>query len=429
MPFVLNQLVVVKSRTGPNQNKQGGVARISGCSLAEGLFDVKYVIGGGYEKHVCQRFIQAYTQLQPRQKKPPSRLIAEESDDESSTKQGAPPVCKRTYGLSLDKPKPKPMPKPMPEPQIVASSKLCRHAMSHPALSRPAMPFPVCSRPAFIIDQLVSVSSRTGPGENNPGGVGRITKVSKTVSDGGHSTFAFDVKYVIGGSEKNVAAVHIAAHNPLISFASRSPKVSEALKAPQTPKTALERGHTKPSAKSSKSRKASLKSSKATKPNKASTKSSTSLPFVKKIKKVVVKKGQARMKAAHQTAGAVKKSQTPSRQHRVLVAQSANESFSPCGVSIRTSRGGGASLAPESWTPIGEMFLSGRRSLHRKRAAPIPAESGHDQTQTQTAGTDNTADGLRSSKRLRRGQVDYRLMNTHGCRTAGAIAAGGNARN
>lgn len=381
--YVLNQLVIVESRTGPNQNRPGGVARVTGCS-AEGLFDVKYVIGGGYEKQVCQRFIRAYASTlipQPRQKRAPSRLISEESDDEGSKKQGTPSaVRKRVCGLGTDNSKLKPKSKPNPKPQLDKSANTSR-----PAMPRPAMSFPVCNRPPFAIDQLVSVSSRTGPGENSPGGIGRITKVTKMIKDAGHSAFTFDVKYVIGGSEKNIAARHMAAHNPLVGVVSRSPKIPKAPKA----EPALKKHRAKPSAKGT-------RSSKATKPSASAS----------SVKKVVVKKIQARMKA-----GTAKKTQTPSKQRQVLATHPMNKSFSPCGASLRTGHGASASHAPESWTPIGEMFLSGRRSLAQKRVAPVPVQS-------QTSGSDNTADGPRP-KRTRQGQVDNRVMNSHGCRPAG----------
>jgi hypothetical protein len=73
---------------------------------------------------------------------------------------------------------------------------------------------------SLAVGHTVVVASRTGPGENNPGGVGRVRKVHREEADGGTeggtagggtgggtaggTIVGFDVRYVLGGSEKNV---------------------------------------------------------------------------------------------------------------------------------------------------------------------------------------------------------------------------------
>jgi hypothetical protein len=55
---------------------------------------------------------------------------------------------------------------------------------------------------ALEIGHTVFVASRTGPGENNPGGVGRVRKMHMDSTE--TTIVSFDVRYVLGGSEKKV---------------------------------------------------------------------------------------------------------------------------------------------------------------------------------------------------------------------------------
>jgi hypothetical protein len=62
----------------------------------------------------------------------------------------------------------------------------------------PEQPSTACNPLACGVQlgQVVNVISRTGPGSNKPGGQGRVVKM--------HEDGSFDVKYVLGGREKNV---------------------------------------------------------------------------------------------------------------------------------------------------------------------------------------------------------------------------------
>lgn len=71
-------------------------------------------------------------------------------------------------------------------------------------------------QPNFKLNQLVSVQSRTGPNENKPGGVGKISEVSE---DG----TLFTVKYVLGGKETGIHKQFISAHSFDIEARPRQP--------------------------------------------------------------------------------------------------------------------------------------------------------------------------------------------------------------
>jgi hypothetical protein len=57
----------------------------------------------------------------------------------------------------------------------------------------------------FTENEIVEVASRTWPGVNKPGGVGRIIRV------GGDSTY--DINYILGGRERSVEARYITSVN------------------------------------------------------------------------------------------------------------------------------------------------------------------------------------------------------------------------
>eukprot|EP00505_MAST-04D_sp_SCG-Rhode-Island_P001823 Stramenopile-MAST_4_protein_1823 len=74
----------------------------------------------------------------------------------------------------------------------------------------------------FCLREFVNVQSRTWPGINKPGGVGRITKIDPV-------TNTVCVKYVLGGSEKNVDVKYcstIDTNAPLVGSPTRKRKVS-----------------------------------------------------------------------------------------------------------------------------------------------------------------------------------------------------------
>ena len=60
---------------------------------------------------------------------------------------------------------------------------------------------------SFTLGQLVNVASRTTPGINKPGGVGKVTNISN--EDG---VMRVDVEYVLGGKEKFIELEFVADH-------------------------------------------------------------------------------------------------------------------------------------------------------------------------------------------------------------------------
>ena len=78
---------------------------------------------------------------------------------------------------------------------------------SSPLVPAPEPTAPLAPAPApvvvdFKVGDVVEVAARTGPGQNKPGGVGRIMAVHSNEEDNGRT---YDIKYVLGGREKNVA--------------------------------------------------------------------------------------------------------------------------------------------------------------------------------------------------------------------------------
>ena len=78
----------------------------------------------------------------------------------------------------------------------------------------------------FALKEMVVVQARTHPGFNKPGGAGKITKVNyekgcdKPLTDGSRdgkrtSDYTYNVKYILGGTEKRVDAQWITSKNPL----------------------------------------------------------------------------------------------------------------------------------------------------------------------------------------------------------------------
>ena len=75
--------------------------------------------------------------------------------------------------------------------------------------------------PRFTVGDLVEVAPRTHPGLNFPGGTATIREIhdersidSETMRDGSArrtTSFTYDVKYVLGGSEKRVDAQWLSA--------------------------------------------------------------------------------------------------------------------------------------------------------------------------------------------------------------------------
>ena len=63
----------------------------------------------------------------------------------------------------------------------------------------------------FSLNEQVNVESRTWPGINKPGGVGKIVKIHSE----GTTTVAVDVKYILGGTEKDVELQYVKKHEEL----------------------------------------------------------------------------------------------------------------------------------------------------------------------------------------------------------------------
>jgi hypothetical protein len=78
-----------------------------------------------------------------------------------------------------------------------------------------AQSLPTATTP-FEVGQLVSVESRTWPGINQPGGVGRITGVS-TNSNNNTTQRAVSVKYVLDGRHEKEIAVQYVKHHSWIA--------------------------------------------------------------------------------------------------------------------------------------------------------------------------------------------------------------------
>ncbi|RHZ41143.1 hypothetical protein DYB31_002427, partial [Aphanomyces astaci] len=56
----------------------------------------------------------------------------------------------------------------------------------------------------FVVGDPVFVAKRTGPGMNKLGGAGRVQQVYEDEEDAGGSGLKYDVKYILGGFEKEV---------------------------------------------------------------------------------------------------------------------------------------------------------------------------------------------------------------------------------
>ena len=64
----------------------------------------------------------------------------------------------------------------------------------------------------FTVGEQVNVESRTWPGINKPGGVGKIVKIH---SEGPGIVVAVDVRYILGGTEKEVELQYVTKHEDL----------------------------------------------------------------------------------------------------------------------------------------------------------------------------------------------------------------------
>jgi len=78
---------------------------------------------------------------------------------------------------------------------------------------------PVVKRAVFVVGDVVEVESRTWPGINKPGGVGKIVRDNK---DG-----TFDVSYILGGGEKNVELKYIQQSEAFLNNSQRPVKPRE----------------------------------------------------------------------------------------------------------------------------------------------------------------------------------------------------------
>lgn len=107
---------------------------------------------------------------------------------------------------------------------------------------------------SFAVGDLVRVASRTYPGINKPGGVGRVTKVHNDDGAGSSGqTFPVtlvDVKYVLGGSERRLCLDLVQPYDPFATAPRADPTApSRAAPSPAAPSSPKKRPREAPAAK------------------------------------------------------------------------------------------------------------------------------------------------------------------------------------
>jgi hypothetical protein len=158
---------------------------------------------------------------------------------------------------------------------------------------------------SFTLGQLVNVASRTTPGINKPGGVGKVTNIS--YEDG---VMLVDVEYVLGGKEKSIELEFVAEHSFNEENHGRSSRVrrSRVIEEPVKPvtttkkKAALKDASSDNNKKKSEKKSVSKSESTGTRKAESSAKKSTETKVKKNTKEQTNKKPQ--------TKKAVKKSKS-----------------------------------------------------------------------------------------------------------------------
>uniref|UniRef100_A0A7S2RR60 MCM3-like winged helix domain-containing protein n=1 Tax=Mucochytrium quahogii TaxID=96639 RepID=A0A7S2RR60_9STRA len=166
--FKKGQVVTIASRTQPGMNKPGGTARLTKLN-PDGTYNVKYVLGGG-ERNVEETYIS--------------------TDSDGVGEKPRSPPGKNIAPASLEKQK-------VPSTMNATSPGVAKTVSAKPSETKSET-----HTNKFSVGQVVNVASRTQPGMNKPGGTGRVQKVN---DDG-----TYNVKYVLGGTERNVAEHYIS---------------------------------------------------------------------------------------------------------------------------------------------------------------------------------------------------------------------------
>ena len=193
-------IVQIQSRTWPGINKPGGAGRVSRVN-EDGSVNVKYILGGT-ENNVASKYVK-FKVLKTTPRKRKSRCHSSKNNNMKSKRQIT--FSKENVLNSRD---------------VVVKSNSVSVRSSNTAFAETrnntpaAAPVIASEKPLdtkqdnaensfpYHVKEMVFVKARTWPGINKPGGIGRIVRIrldSQTV----------DVKYVMGGSEKNVQLKYI----------------------------------------------------------------------------------------------------------------------------------------------------------------------------------------------------------------------------
>jgi hypothetical protein len=112
-----------------------------------------------------------------------------------------------TPNSSSSKPKSSSTSRPTPSSKSASMAAESVSSAAEPTSPAPAPLLPVAAPPMvdLKVGDVVEVAARTGPGQNKPGGVGRVLAVHSEGGDDDQGGRTYDIKYVLGGREKNVA--------------------------------------------------------------------------------------------------------------------------------------------------------------------------------------------------------------------------------
>ena len=193
--MTLGSVVSVQPRTYPGENKQGGVGRVLKIH-PDGSLDVKYVLGGR-ETNVEAKWVTLKSfdgEKMVRKRTPPKSVNSKEPesrgrkalvclDNKSASKTPGEKALSQGLGEKFS--------------DVQSNIEEKRGQLPKIQISEAASSCP------FKKGQTVKVASRTQPGMNKQGGVGRVAKVN---ADG-----TVNVKYILGGSEKNLELIHVEA--------------------------------------------------------------------------------------------------------------------------------------------------------------------------------------------------------------------------
>jgi len=168
--FSVGCIVRVDARTWPGINQPGGVGRVTRVHAEGKTVDVKYVLGGR-ESNVDVKWVHPYEDD-----------IQKALHERRARRRAGPPLQEEeTHGKLVNVAD--------EEEESLASD------------FKETMSFVGSESNEFEIGEVVNVEARTFPGMNKHGGVGRITAV--------HEDGTFNVKYVLGGSEKHIEQKYI----------------------------------------------------------------------------------------------------------------------------------------------------------------------------------------------------------------------------